>query len=135
MTSKTIVQYYELLERKDADGSGDSSIFDDGSEALYCLLFKLMGDKRSIETLSTEWIDWPTASALVNAAETGDYSDLLSQMSDHDCGLSENCDVVDVSDVTIETLEKFIPMLVTQVKSGKLAKDVDFLNEAWLACS
>jgi hypothetical protein len=132
---KKIAKYYEMLEQMDSCGKGNSEVFDDGSEALYCLLFKLMGDKRSINSLATDWIDWPTASALIGAAESGEYSELLNQMMDHDCGITENCDVVDLNDSIMLELERFVPSLTNKISSGHMVKNANFLNDVWLSRS
>ena len=64
MISNEIFNYYEFLEKEDDNYQGNSEIIDDGSEALYCILFKLMGDARTFESLCSDFLDWPTATEL-----------------------------------------------------------------------
>jgi len=129
--SNIIFDYYEFLERADENYKGNSEIIDDGSEALYCILFKLMGDTRTFETLCSEFLDWPTATEFKYSAQKGDYDSVLEMMRDHDCGMLENGAIMEISSKIIKDLEGYIPKLKDCIISGESAKDPEFLNKVF----
>jgi hypothetical protein len=131
MISNTIVEYYEFLERKDENYKGNYEIIDDGSEALYCILFKLMGDERSFDTLCEDFLDWPTATELQCTAQDGNYTSLVSMMRDHDCGMLKNGAVMEITPKIIQDLELCIPSLRDRIAGNDSAKDVEFLVHVW----
>ena len=131
MISNTIVEYYEFLEKKDENYKGNYEILDDGSEALYCILFKLMGDERSFETLCKGFLDWPNATELQGTAQDGNYSSLISMMSEHDCGMLENGAVMEITSKIIQNLELCIPSLRDRIAGNDSAKNVEFLEHVW----
>lgn len=131
MISNKIFDYYEFLEREDESYKGSCEIIDDGSEALYCILFKLMGDARTFESLCNGFVDWPTATELHYSAQEGDYTSVVDMMRDHDCGMLENGATMEISTKTIEDLEKCIPDFIDRVASGQSVKDVEFLEFIW----
>ena len=124
MKSQKIVDYYNFLESED---EGNSRVFDDGSEALYCLLFKLLGDKRSMYDI-TGISDFPTATELKVGAEEGDYNYILNQAEEHCCELEENGVTQGITAEIIQKLEKFLPALTDRIQSQELARNSDFLN-------
>ena len=131
MISNTIVEYYEFLERKDEINKGNYEILDNGSEALYCILFKLMGDERSFDTLCEDFLDWPTATELKGTAQDGNYTSLVSMMRDHDCGMLENGAVMEITSQIIQDLELCIPSLRDRIAGNDSAKNVEFLEHIW----
>jgi len=131
MISNTIVEYYEFLERKDEINKGNYEILDNGSEALYCILFKLMGDERSFDTLCEDFLDWPTATELKGTAQDGNYTSLVSMMRDHDCGMLKNGAVMEITSQIIQDLEMCIPSLIDRIAGNDSAKNVEFLEHVW----
>jgi hypothetical protein len=131
MISNTIVEYYDFLERKDEIYRGNYEILDDGSEALYCILFKLMGDERSFDTLCEDFLDWPTATELKGTAQDGNYTSLVSMMRDHDCGMLKNGAVMEITSQIIQDLEMCIPSLIDRIAGNDSAKNVEFLEHVW----
>ena len=131
MASNIIFDFYEFLEETDENYKGNFEIIDDGSEALYCILFKLMGDTRTFETLCSEFLDWPTATELKYCAQEGDYESLLAQMHDHDCGILENGATMEISSSIIKDLESCISDLRDCMLRGDSAKDPEFLNNVY----
>ena len=134
MTSNAIFEYFEFLEQEDENYKGNFEIIDDGSEALYCILFKLMGDTRTFESLCSEFLDWPTATELKYAAQGGDYESVLGMMRDHDCGMLENGATMEISSKIIKNLERCIPDFMDYIIRGDSAKDPDFLNKVYANC-
>jgi hypothetical protein len=134
MASNTIFEYFEFLEQEDENYKGNFEIVDDGSEALYCILFKLMGDTRTFESLCSEFLEWPTATELKYAAQEGDYASLLAMMRDHDCGMLENSATMEISSKIIKNLESCIPDFRDCIIRGDSAKDPDFLNKVYANC-
>ena len=124
MKSQKIVDYYNFLESKD---EGNSKVFDDGSEALFCLLFKLLGDERSMYDITCIF-DFPTATELKGGAEEGDYSYILNQAEEHGCELEENGVTQGITAEIIQKLENFLPALTDRIQSQELARNSDFLN-------
>ena len=89
MISNDIFNYYEFLENEDENYKGNYEIVDDGSEALYSILFKLMGDTRTFDSLCSDVLDWPAASELKYSAQDGEYSSVVDMMREKDCGMPE----------------------------------------------
>jgi hypothetical protein len=131
MISNEIFNYYEFLEKEDDNYQGNSEIIDDGSEALYCILFKLMGDARTFESLCSDFLDWPTATELKYSAQDGEYSSVVDMMRENDCGMLENGALMEISQKIISDLEKCIPDFVARVGSGESVKDPEFLEQVW----
>ena len=131
MISKTIFDYYEFLEKEDESYKGNWEIVDDGSEGLYCILFKLMGDKRSFETLCNSSLNWPAPSELHYSAESGDYKFVVQMMLDHECGMLENGATMEISSKIINDLEKCIPDFIDRVAIGSYVLDEEFLEQIW----
>ena len=111
-----IVKFFSYLDVKDTGHKGDSSVFDVGTAAIYNLLFKIMGDKRSYKEL---WeLDHPPATELSHAAETGSY-DLITQVADdHGCQLEENDANLEINDEVIDKLESLMPKLTNQIENN-----------------
>ena len=126
MKSQKIVDYYNFLEEEDVIYKGNSEIFDDGSEALYCILFNLLGDKRTVNELINIF-DFPTASELKFSAEGGDYSSIFPMAEEHGCELIENGVLQNVTPDIIQKLEEFLPALTDRIKSKEWAKNSEFL--------
>jgi len=131
MISNEIFNYYEFLEKEDDNYQGNSEIIDDGSEALYCILFRLMGDARTFESLCSDFLDWPTATELKYSAQDGEYSSVVDMMRENDCGMLENGALMEISQKTIIDLEKCIPDFVARVGSSESVKDTEFLEQVW----
>jgi len=131
MISNTIVDYYAFLEKKDKTYKDNYEILDDGSEALYAILFKLMGDTRSFETLCDDFIDWPTATELQVSAQDGDYTPVAAMMREHDCGMLENGATLEITPKIIQDLELCVPILRERIARNDLAKDAEFLESVW----
>lgn len=131
MISNEIFNYYEFLEKEDVNYQGNSEIIDDGSEALHCILFKLMGDTRTFESLCSDFLDWPTATELKYSAQDGEYSSVVDMMRENDCGMLENGALMEISQKTISDLEKCIPDFVARVASSESVKDPEFLEQVW----
>jgi hypothetical protein len=131
MISNDIFNYYEFLEKEDDNYQGNSEIIDDGSEALYCILFKLMGDARTFESLCSDFLDWPTATELKYSAQDGEYSSVVDMMRENDCGMLENGALMEISQKIISDLEKCIPDFVARVGSSETVKDPEFLEQVW----
>jgi hypothetical protein len=131
MISNEIFNYYEFLEKEDDNYQGNSEIIDDGSEALYCILFKLMGDARTFESLCSDFLDWPTATELKYSAQDGEYSSVVDMMRENDCGMLENGALMEISQKIISDLEKCIPDFVARVGSSETVKDPEFLEQVW----
>ena len=102
MISNDIFNYYEFLENEDENYKGNYEIVDDGSEALYSILFKLMGDTRTFDSLCSDVLDWPAASELKYSAQDGEYSSVVDMMREKDCGMLQNQAVMEISDKIIE---------------------------------
>ncbi len=131
MISNQIFDYYEFLEREDENYKGNWEIVDDGSEALYCILFKLMGDTRTFESLCSDFLDWPAATELHYSAQGGDYTSVVDMMCDLDCGMLENGATMEISSKIIEDLEKCIPDFIDRVEIGMSVKDGEYLELTW----
>jgi hypothetical protein len=127
MKSKIIEDYYKFLREEDENHKGNAEIIDDGSEALYCLLFKLMGDQRSMSDL-IDIFDMPTASEFQYSAESGKYESIITMARDHGCAIEENGATLIISEEIIQKLEGFVPTLIERIKSQEWAKDESFLN-------
>ena len=124
MKSKIIEDYYKFLREED---TGNGSVIDDGSGALYCLLFKLMGDQRSMSDL-VDIFDMPTASQFQHCSQTGEYDSVIAVARDHGCNIEENGATPIISGEIIQKLEGFVPTLIERIKSQEWAKDESFLN-------
>lgn len=133
MKSKIIEDYYKFLRQEDTtwQASHPSPLcctpIDDGSEALYCLLFKLMGDQRSMSDL-VDIFDMPTAGEFQYSAESGKYESIITMARDHGCNIEENGATLIISEEIIQKLEGFVPSLIERIESKELAKDESFLN-------
>ena len=131
MISNDIFNYYEFLENEDENYKGNYEIVDDGSEALYSILFKLMGDTRTFDSLCSDVLDWPAASELKYSAQDGEYSSVVDMMREKDCGVLQNQAVMEISDKIIEDLERCIPDFRDRVASSETVKDPEFLEQVW----
>lgn len=131
MISNDIFNYYEFLENEDENYKGNYEIVDDGSEALYSILFKLMGDTRTFDSLCSDVLDWPAASELKYSAQDGEYSSVVDMMREKDCGMLQNQAVMEISDKIIEDLERCIPDFRDRVASNESVKDPEFLEQVW----
>jgi hypothetical protein len=131
MISNEIFNYYEFLENEDENYKGNYEIVDDGSEALYSILFKLMGDTRTFDSLCSDVLDWPAASELKYSAQDGEYSSVVDMMREKDCGMLQNQAVMEISDKIIEDLERCIPDFRDRVASSESVKDPEFLEQVW----
>jgi len=131
MISNDIFNYYEFLENEDENYKGNYEIVDDGSEALYCILFKLMGDTRTFDSLCSDVLDWPAASELKYSAQDGEYSSVVDMMREKDCGMLQNQAVMEISVKIIEDLERCIPDFRDRVASSESVKDPEFLEQVW----
>ena len=131
MISNDIFNYYEFLENEDENYKGNYEIVDDGSEALYSILFKLMGDTRTFDSLCSDVLDWPAASELKYSAQDGEYSSVVDMMREKDCGMLQNQAVMEISDKIIEDLERCIPEFRDRVASNESVKDPEFLEQVW----
>lgn len=131
MISNDIFNYYEFLENEDENYKGNYEIVDDGSEALYSILFKLMGDTRTFDSLCSDVLDWPAASELKYSAQDGEYSSVVDMMREKDCGMLQNQAVMEISDKIIEDLERCIPDFRDRVASSESVKDPEFLEQVW----
>lgn len=127
MKSIIIDEYYKFLREEDENHKGNAEIIDDGSEALYCLLFKLMGDQRSMSDL-IDIFDMPTASEFQYSVESGKYESIITMARDHGCNIEENGATPIISEEIIQKLEGFVPPLIERIKSQEWAKDESFLN-------
>jgi len=111
--SNKILDFFKYLDVRDAGHKNDWEISDLGTAALYILLFKLMGDKRSYDDL---WeLDHPPAGEISSGAESGDYSGVIEVSNDHNCQLEKNGATLIVNDDIIDKLETLIPQLVSQM--------------------
>ena len=126
MKSQKIVDYYNFLEEEDDNYKGNAEIIDDGSEALYCILFNLLGDKRSIDELINIF-DFPTPTELHYSAEGGNYSSIFPMAEEHGCKLIENGASQNITPDIIQKIEEYLPALTDRIKSQELAKDTAFL--------
>ena len=78
MKSEIIYNFYEFLEKEDTNFKNNGAIVDDGFEALYCLLFKLMGDGRTIpELLELMGMPHPAEFELINFSSFAQSPDLI----------------------------------------------------------
>ena len=127
MKSKIIEDYYKFLRVEDENHKGNAEIIDDGSEALYCLLFKLMGDQRSMSDL-VDIFDMPPAGEFQHCSQTGEYDSVIAVARDHGCNIEENGATPIISGEIIQKLEGFVPTLIERIKSQEWAKDESFLN-------
>ena len=127
MKSKIIEDYYKFLREEDENHKGNAEIIDDGSEALYCLLFKLMGDQRSMSDL-VDIFDMPPAGELKLCSQAGEYDSIITAARDHGCAIEENGATLIISEEIIQKLEGFVPTLIERIKSQEWAKDESFLN-------
>ena len=127
MKSKIIEDYYKFLREEDENHKGNADIIDDGSEALYCLLFKLMGDQRSMSDL-VDIFDMPTAGEFQHCSQTGEYDSVIAMAQDHECAIEENGATLIISAQIIQKLEGFVPSLIERIESKESAKDESFLN-------
>ena len=126
MKSDIIYNYYEFLEEEDKNFKNNWAIVDDGSEALYCLLFKLMGDKRTIHEL-VELMGMPHPAEFQGCAEEGDYATIIDMSIDY-CDLDKNGANLEITPEIIKKLENFVPLLTDRIKSGDWAKDEKFIS-------
>ena len=113
-----IVDFFKFLDVKDSGYKNNYEISDLGTAALYILLFKLMGDKRSYQDL---WkLDHPPATEISSAAESGDYSWVIEicDANNHNCELKENGATLIINDEIIDKLESFIPQLVREIENN-----------------
>ena len=111
--SNKIVDFFKYLDVRDSGHKNDWEISDLGTAALYILLFKLMGDKRSYQDL---WkLDHPPGGEISSAAESGNYSTVIEVCDDHNCQLEENGTTLIVNDDIIDKLESLIPQLVSEM--------------------
>jgi len=124
MKSKIIEDYYKFLRQED---TGNGSVIDDGSGALYCLLFKLMGDQRSMSDL-VDIFDMPPAGELKLCSQAGEYDSIITAARDHGCAIEENGATLIISEEIIQKLEGFVPPLIERIKAQEWAKDESFLN-------
>ena len=131
MISNDIFNYYEFLENEDENYKGNFEIVDDGSEALYSILFKLMGDTRTFDSLCSDVLDWPAASELKYSAQDGEYTSVVDMIREKDCGMSQNQAVMEISDKNIEDLERCIPDFRDRIASGESVKDSEYLEQIW----
>jgi hypothetical protein len=131
MISNDIFNYYEFLENEDENYKGNYEIVDDGSEALYSILFKLMGDTRTFDSLCSDVLDWPAASELKYSAQDGEYSSVVDMMREKDCGMLQNQAVMEISVKIIEDLERCIPDFRDRVASSESVTDPEFLEQVW----
>ena len=116
--SNKIVNFFKFLDVKDSGYKNNYEISDLGTAALYILLFKLMGDKRSYQDL---WkLDHPPATEISSAAESGDYSWVIEicDANNHNCELKENGATLIINDEIIDKLESFIPQLVREIENN-----------------
>jgi len=127
MKSKIIEDYYKFLREEDENHKGNAEIIDDGSEALYCLLFKLMGDQRSMSDL-VDIFDMPPAGELKLCSQAGEYDSIITAARDHGCAIEENGATLIISEEIIQKLEGFVPPLIERIKAQEWAKDESFLN-------
>ena len=116
--SNKIVDFFKFLDVKDSGYKNNYEISDLGTAALYILLFKLMGDKRSYQDL---WkLDHPPGTEIFAAAECGDYSLVIEicDANNHDCKLKENGATLIINDEIIDKLESLIPQLVREIENN-----------------
>ena len=131
MISNIVFNYYEFLEKEDENYKGNYEIVDDGSEALYCILFKLMGDTRTFDSICSDVLDWPAASELKYSAQDGEYTSVVDMIREKDCGMLQNQAVMEISDKNIEDLERCIPDFRDRIASGEFVKDSEYLEQIW----
>tara|TARA_Y100000992_G_C21120109_1_gene421459 strand:+ start:128 stop:523 length:396 start_codon:yes stop_codon:yes gene_type:complete len=127
MKSKKIIEYYKFIREEDKKFKDNAAVIDDGSEALYCLLFKLLGDQRSFKDL-TDIFGFPPAGELEYGAENGNYDSVIEVSNDHGLELKENGATKEIDKKIITKLESYIPHLNDRIKQGDYAKDADFLE-------
>lgn len=127
MKSEKIIEYYKFIKEEDKKFKDNAAVIDDGSEALYCLLFKLLGDKRSFKDL-TDIFDFPPAGELEYGAENGNYDSVIEVSNDHGIELKENGATKEIDKKVITKLESYISHLSDRIKQGDYAKDADFLE-------
>jgi hypothetical protein len=127
MKSEKIIEYYKFIRQEDKKFKDNGAVIDDGSEALYCLLFKLLGDQRSFEDL-TDIFDFPPASELEHGAESGNYDFVIEVSNNHGLELKENGATKEIDKNIITKLESYIPHLNNRIKQENYAKDADFLE-------
>jgi len=127
MKSKIIEDYYKFLREEDKNHKDNGGIIDDGSEALYCLLFKLMGDQRSMSDL-VDIFDMPPAGELKLCSQAGEYDSIITAARDHGCAIEENGATLIISEEIIQKLEGFVPPLIERIKAQEWAKEESFLN-------
>ena len=126
MKSEIIYNFYEFLEKEDTNFKNNGAIVDDGFEALYCLLFKLMGDGRTIPEL-LELMGMPHPAEFQGCAEEGDYATIIDLSIDY-CDLDKNGANLEITPEIIKKLETFVPLLTDRIKSGDWAKDEKFIS-------
>tara|TARA_B100000989_G_scaffold278516_1_gene240369 strand:- start:1539 stop:1931 length:393 start_codon:yes stop_codon:yes gene_type:complete len=126
MKSEIIYNFYEFLENEDKNFKNNGAIVDDGFEALYCLLFKLMGDRRTIPEL-LELMGMPHPAEFQGCAEEGDYATIIDLSIDY-CDLDKNGANLEIAPEIIKKLESFVPLLTDRIKSGDWAKDEKFIS-------
>ena len=117
--TKVFTDYDIFLKNKEEQkGIENAQLQDEGSGALYHLLFKLMGDKRSYEEMWS--IDTPPMSSLEACGEEGDYADVISDFGEmgHNCKLEENGAKLEISTEIIEKLESFVSSLMDDIDSN-----------------
>ena len=127
MKSDIIYNYYEFLETADENFKNDGAIIDDGFEALFCLLFKLMGDRRTIHEL-VELMGMPHPSEFQGCAEEGDYARIVDLSIEEGTDLDKNGANLEITPEIIKKLETFVPLLTDRIKSGDWAKDEKFIS-------
>ena len=130
MKSEIIINYYKFIKEEDKKFKNDASIIDDGSEALYCLLFKLIGDKRSFNDL-TDIFDFPPPGELEFGAKNGTYDTVKVVSNDHGLELEENGATNEIDEKIITKLESLIPHLIERIKQEDYAKDAEFLDSIY----
>ena len=89
--SEIFTEYNQFLDDK-FEELDDFSIHDEGGQALYYLLVKLMGDKRTLGNNSYDALfefSFPPLVEFSSAAEEGDYQAVISILND-DCELEEH---------------------------------------------
>ena len=130
--SEIFTEYNQFLDDK-VEELDDFSIHDEGGQALYYLLVKLMGDKRTLGNNSYDALfefSFPPLVEFSSAAEEGDYQAVISILND-DCELEEHGAKLEINTEIIEKLESFTPSLISFIdrswdRYGRV--DPDFLN-------
>jgi hypothetical protein len=106
-------EYMEFLEIK-SEELEDFSVHDEGGQALYYLLVKLMGDNRILGSDSCEYLyefNFPPVYEIADAGKKGDYSKVIELLID-DCELKDNGAKPEINSEIIEILESLVPSLI-----------------------